>query len=165
MTDPSAAGAAWTIVPLAERPDLVPALARHLHAFWHETYPEKTVAWRIAALTRRCNRDRVPFALVAVDAAGDAVGTVSVFDDDLPDRPDLNPWLGTVFVRPDRRGRGLGAALVRAGEAQAARLGVPLLHLYTFDQRDLYARLGWTDRETVLHAGHPCWIMAKRLDP
>ncbi len=151
----------WQIVPLADRPDLVPALAEALWDFWGETFPHKTVAVRRASLAARMNRDRVPTAVVAVGADGSALGTASILLDDMETRPDLNPWLATVFVMPGGRRRGLGGALCAAAEAAAWRLGVERLYLFTFDQRGYYAGLGWRDLESVDYAGKATAIMVK----
>ncbi|WP_374443655.1 GNAT family N-acetyltransferase [Stella sp.] len=159
MTDPAAPP--WQIVPLAERPDLVMPLAEALWQFWHPVFPGKTVDVRAASLRARTNRDRVPVAVVAVAPDGLALGTASILLDDMETRPDLNPWLATVFVMPGQRGRGLGGALCAAAEAAAWRLGVPRLHLFTFDKRGYYAGLGWQDLETVDYAGRPTAIMVK----
>ena len=159
MSDPSPPP--WRIVALADRPDLVPPLAAALWQFWGSTFPEKTVAVRSESLRRRMNRDRLPVAVVAVGPDGQALGTASILPDDMETRPDLNPWLATVFVMPGQRSRGLGAALCRAAEAEAWRLGVPRLHLFTFDKRAYYAGLGWTDLETVTFAGRETAIMVK----
>ena len=158
---PQPAPASWRIVPLADRPDLVAPLADALWAFWGEIFPEKTVAVRTASLRARMNRDRLPVAVVAVAPDGGLLGTASILFDDMETRPDLNPWLATVFVLPGQRRRGLGAALCAAAEAEAWRLGVSRLHLFTFDKRGYYAGLGWRDLETVDYAGQPTAIMVK----
>lgn len=151
----------WRIQPLGERPDLIPALAEALWECWGTVFPEKTVAVRTAGLRARCDPGRLPLAVVATGTDGALLGTASILFDDMETRPDLNPWLATVFVMPGQRGRGLGAALCAAAEAEAWRLGVPRLHLYTFDKRGYYAALGWQDLETVDYAGQPTAIMVK----
>lgn len=151
----------WRIRPLGERRDLIPALAAALWECWGTVFPEKTVAVRTAGLLARSEPDRLPTAVVATGPDGALLGTASILFDDMETRPDLNPWLATVFVMPAQRGRGLGAALCAAAEAEAWRLGVPRLHLYTFDKRGYYATLGWRDLETVDYSGQPTAIMVK----
>jgi predicted N-acetyltransferase YhbS len=48
------------------------------------------------------------------------VGTASLIANDLPSRPDLTPWLASVLVRPQFRGRGYSAPLVKHVEGAAA---------------------------------------------
>lgn len=81
--------------------------------------------------------------LVAEDAAG-IVGTVQL----LIDQPENQPHRADVSkMLVHRRGRrqGLGAALMRAIEAEARRAGKTLLVLDTAsaDAERLYERLGW----------------------
>lgn len=59
--------------------------------------------------------DRVPIVLVARDDAGPMVGTASLLFDDLEGDP-RNPWLASVFVPPEQRGKGIASALVVAIE-------------------------------------------------
>jgi N-acetylglutamate synthase-like GNAT family acetyltransferase len=71
------------------------------------------------------------------------VGTASFVINDLPSRPDLTPWLASVLVRPQFRGRGYSVPLIQQVEAVAAAASVPTLWLYTWSAEPLYARLGW----------------------
>jgi GNAT superfamily N-acetyltransferase len=70
------------------------------------------------------------------------VGTASLVANDLPSRPDLTPWLASVLVRPQFRGRGYSAPLVRHVEGAAAA-SATVLWLYTWSAEQVCARLGW----------------------
>ncbi len=54
-----------------------------------------------------------------------------------------------VAVSPPRHGEGVGKALLDFAEAEAARIGIPRMDLYTNarmrDNLSLYPRLGWTE--------------------
>lgn len=53
-------------------------------------------------------------------------------------------YLGALFVKPDRRGHGLGVALVCAIEAHARLLGHPAIYLNAADAlARFYEALGW----------------------
>ena len=80
---------------------------------------------------------------VETDAAGRPRG-VAVF------RPDGHAMLlETVAVDPDHAGRGIGRALIAACEAEARRLGLGAVRLYTNAAMDgaraLYPRLGYRE--------------------
>lgn len=83
--------------------------------------------------------------LVAEDEHGAVVGTVQV----LLAMPDNQPHRGEIAkmqVHRSARRAGLGAALMRAAEAEARAAGKTLLVLDTVtgsDAERLYARLGW----------------------
>ncbi len=99
------------------------------------------------AFWRRVARDIESGAralLVAEDETG-IVGTVQLVLDqpeNQPHRADISKML----VHRSARRRGIGAALMRAAEAEARRSGKSLLVLDTAsgDAERLYARLGWT---------------------
>lgn len=73
----------------------------------------------------------------AVDAEGQPAG----FGGLEGDGPDL--LLRSVVIHPDSRGRGHGAAIVRALEAQAAALGAARLHLLTTTATAFFLRFGY----------------------
>jgi GNAT superfamily N-acetyltransferase len=55
---------------------------------------------------------------------------------------DMPPWLAGLFVVPEHRRKGAGAALVRAIEDQARQRGFSRLYPYTTEAVGFYARLG-----------------------
>jgi GNAT superfamily N-acetyltransferase len=83
--------------------------------------------------------------LLVAEAGGGIVGTVQVVlrqPENQPHRADISKML----VHRRARKKGVGAALMRAAEAAAARAGKSVLVLDTVTGSDgerLYARLGW----------------------
>jgi GNAT superfamily N-acetyltransferase len=149
------------IVPLADRPDVVPTLAGWHHAQWGWMNPGRETAERIAEFAAHLQTERVPTTFVAFE--GDVpVGSASIIAHDLPTRMDLTPWLASVYVVPAARGRGVASALVDTVVAFAARLDVETLYLFTPDQMRLYASLGWVEQEKVVHHGETETIMRIR---
>ena len=133
------------IAYLADHPQFAEQLAPLLHAEWGHLHPGATVADRLAMIRRHMHRDRLPLAIVLHDG-GRLQGTASLNEDGVPERPDMQPWLAGVYVLEEHRGRGLGARLVRAAEAEARRLGVERLYLVTAPgQVSFYAGLGWRE--------------------
>lgn len=154
--------AACTIVPLAERPDLLPLVAEWGHATWGHLSPGDTAAKRAERLKRHLQVDAVPTTVVALDAAGVPVGSAGLLARDIEGDP-RGPWLASVYVVPERRGEGFGKAVVGAIEASAARAGIELLYLFTPDKMGFYASLGWTAIESLDHRGEHITVMTKRL--
>jgi GNAT superfamily N-acetyltransferase len=60
-------------------------------------------------------------------------------------RPDLSPWLGSLFVDPSARGLGVGKLLINAVIEKAHNMGFSNLYLLTFDDTlpKWYEKLGW----------------------
>src|SRR5439155_10150697 len=105
--------------------------------------------------------DRVPTTLVAVSEDDGLLGSVSLVLDDLPGFERLSPWLASLYVRPDRRGAGLGGRLLEAAVAEARRLGVHRLYLFTPEHEGYYASRGWSVVERASAGGQPVPIMSR----
>jgi GNAT superfamily N-acetyltransferase len=151
-----------TITLLADAPQHLPILAGWIYDEWHRHRPGETLETTAEMLRNMLRRDAIPLTLVALDGT-EPVGTASLYLHDMPERPELSPWLAAVYVPPARRGAGIGAALVRAIEVVARDLGVGRLHLYTPDREAFYTRLGWRTVEQTYYDGHAVVIMSKSL--
>lgn len=66
---------------------------------------------------------------------------------------DLSPWLASLYVAPEFRGRGVARNLVVAIEDHARRNSVSKLHLYTVDAEDFYLKCGWHVAERFVSHG------------
>lgn len=141
---------------LADHKELIPILARWMHEEWGYLYPEHTIEIRERLVAERSNKDRIPLTLVAIED-GKPVGTVCLMAHDMDTRPELTPWLASLYVEKNHRRRGIGARLVAAIEAEAARLGVKQLYLFTPDQENFYTRLGWSVTERIAY--HGCFVI------
>ncbi|MCE3026562.1 MULTISPECIES: GNAT family N-acetyltransferase [unclassified Salinicola] len=146
------------------RPDSphLDTLARWTYAAWGALYPEESwPQWR-DHLRRQCGEQGVPSVFVAIaEEAGREipVGTASLTESDLDSRPELTPWLASVFVPPAWRGRGIASALVERVAEEARVGGCPGCYLYTPDQQALYARLGWQTQEELDYRGERVTLM------
>lgn len=101
-------------------------------------------------------------ALVA-EIDGIVVGSVLLVAEELEPMHDVSPWLAGLVVAPGHRGRGIGAALVRAIEARAAGLECPVLHLYTSEAEPFYAALGWSVADRFVQDGCPEVLMTRAM--
>lgn len=138
---------------LMDYPQYLPIVAFWNLREWHAG--ENSLDEIIGRYQGRMQRDRIPMTLIAIEDTM-PVGTVSIKHDDLPNRPDLNPWLASLYVLPDYRGRDIGRILLRAGEDAARNSGVETLYLfaYTVDTvRGLYEREGWIYMEDAPFRG------------
>jgi len=139
---------------------LAPTLAGWHHAQWGHLYDHWTLEVATAELRDHATRRTLPTTLVAVEA-GAPLGSVSLVLEDAPELCEHgSPWLASLYVRPQARGRGLGTSLVRAAVAHAATLGVDELFLFTPEHADFYARLGWRPLARTALLGTPVDLMA-----
>ena len=151
-----------SVRPLAERPDTIPTLAAWLYEQWGYFHDHDSVDRRIRELSERLQMDRIPVAFVALASNApnaDPIGTASLTAHDLETRTDLSPWLASVFVRPENRGMGAGAALVNAVVAHARGSRIKTLYLFTEDRVQFYERLGWSEDCAEEYRGHSVTVM------
>ena len=109
-------------------PQYLPIVAFWNYREWHEE--DTNLDDIIKRYQKRMQRGKIPTTLVAI-CDGMPTGTVSIKINDLPQRLDLSPWLASLYVLPDYRGRGIGRELVRAGEDAAREAGTKKLYLFT----------------------------------
>ena len=150
------------IVPLVDRPDLADQVAAWGFAEWGHLNPGETLQQRQVRIRGKMNVDRVPVAFLALDRTDALVGTVSLIFDDLEGDP-RNPWLASVFVPTEQRGKGIASALVRTVEDAARRLGYSRLYLFTTSATRLYAGLGWRALEKRAYRGEHIQVMDRAL--
>lgn len=149
---PDAPGVVFT--PLWRHPGEVTRVAGWLRGEWPQWYgpggrgdaDADAAAFAASPLT-------LPVGLLAwVD--GEPVGVGALKARSLPSHDHLGPWAAAGFVQAARRGRGLGAALLRALTCHAAALGVPTLYCGTATAATLLERQGWEGMDSVHHDGH-----------
>jgi predicted N-acetyltransferase YhbS len=146
---------------LADRPEFLRTLAEWQHGEWGYLRPGDTVEARMTRLGGWGERDRIPLTVVAQDD-GELLGSASLIAHDMDTRMELTPWLAGVFVAPEYRRRGVGAALVRRIMTEAGRLNVPVLYLYTVHSETFYASLGWSLQEHTSYRDQNVAIMTCR---
>jgi GNAT superfamily N-acetyltransferase len=152
---------------LADHQAFIPTLVRWHHAQWSYLRPGDTLEKRAERLRTRLSKTQIPMTFVAytADANGAEIllGSSSLLVQDLDTRPELSPWLASVYVDEKQRRQGIGSALVRHAAQKAAELGVETLYLFTPDREQFYARLGWTVVERTPFGGKMQVVMALGL--
>ena len=149
---------------LADKPDFIPTLATGTLAQYAHLWPDRNLAWRIDRLRAHLNRKNLPIAWVMHDGPT-AFGMAALREADFDGFEHLTPWLSGVYVFPQYRGRGIGAALCAEVEREATRRGVSKLYLGTFDNQPWYSAMGWSMLESGTLRGLPCDVMCKPLMP
>ncbi len=128
---------------LRDRPDFQPILADRVWRAWWQARgtPLSLVAKRVA---ENLGPGPIPSAFVAHD--GDRfLGSASAIAADLAERPQYTPWVAGVWVEPEARGAGLGAALVRHAAGAIFQAGWRRAYLAAAPhRRSFYEGLGWT---------------------
>jgi GNAT superfamily N-acetyltransferase len=147
---------------LAEHPQHVPLLARWHHDEWGPVLAGWSREMAQAELALHTRGRAIPTTVVALEG-DELLGSCSLLENDDERIRAWSPWLASLYVRPPARGSGVGRALVRRIEAEAAALGVAVLYLYTSEAMgviDFYQRLGWRQCDRVALAGIEAVVMA-----
>jgi N-acetylglutamate synthase-like GNAT family acetyltransferase len=145
---------------LADQESHLPQVAQWQHAQFGYLNPAGTLEQRASRLRDALHRDRVPMALIAISEAGQLVGSASILAATLTHQ-HLTPWLSSVFVPPEMRGRSIASVLSLRAVDEAARLGFKTLYLFTPHNESLYARLGWKTFDRTVHNGQPLTLMER----
>ena len=148
------------IQALLERPELIGQVAALIHDQWpYEFEGISLQTWSEEFQTLE-GLGRTTF--VALEGSR-LLGTACLDSEDLPQRPELGPWLASVYVMPEARSRGLGSQLVRAVEHEAWNQGVSRLHLHTTDRESFYAGHGWKTLEHLQAWNKNVALMCKEM--
>ena len=148
------------IEPIVLHRGQVATLAAWHHAQWGHLYSHWTFEVCLAELDEHATRaEGLPTTLLAFEGE-DLLGSVSLVFEDAPELQEHgSPWLASLYVKPEARGRGVGAQLARAAVARAAEEGVGELFLFTPEHREFYARLGWNEIARTALKGTPVDLM------
>jgi GNAT superfamily N-acetyltransferase len=134
-------------------------VAKTCVSYWRRDFPHDTEEWYLALYAESLQSQTLPIVLVAC-MGDEVVGTASLIaDDELPDATELGPWLAAVFVEEERRGTGVGTALVQEMMTRARALQIERLYLYTENAAAWYQLMGWRTLRTARLSDHDVTVM------
>lgn len=90
----------------------------------------------------KTNKESFPMTFAAM-INNECVGTVSIFANDLKTQDILTPWLASLYVDPEHRGKGIGEVLIEHVQHVVKELGYEALYLRTEHTSKYYRGLGW----------------------
>ena len=131
-----------SIADLRDCPEFQPLLADRIWRAWWQPRgtPLALIESRVAD---NLGSGPIPTAFVAHEG-GRFLGTASAIAADMAERPRYTPWVAAVWVEPEARGAGLGAALVRHAAAAIFQMGCRRAYLSAAPhRRSFYEGLGW----------------------
>ena len=147
---------------LADVPFFLDKLAALHTAEWKHLYADWDVQSARAEFLDQKADGSLPATLVLHEGR-ELVGSVSVVFGDCPARTDLDPWLASLYVVPQRRGRGHGLELVRAAIALAAAAKAKRLHVFTESAEKLFQRCGFEILERTMLQDVPITVLVLTL--
>lgn len=133
------------IALLADHAGRIDELAARYRAEWAPYYGDSGPGDARSDLASRCNRDRLPIGLVAID--GDRVAGTIALDRDAA--TGLTPSVVGLLVAPEARRQGIARSLIESAERLAHDLGYDQLFISTSILQDLLRRRGWQEKGDV----------------
>jgi len=128
---------------LADTPEHVDQLADWHHAQWQHLYTDWTHEVAKAELLEHAKSRTLPATLVLTE--DDMLqGSVSLMETDADALAHIgSPWLASLFVKPEARGKGHGARLVKSMMQHAENIALKELFLFTPEHKSFYEQQGW----------------------
>jgi N-acetylglutamate synthase-like GNAT family acetyltransferase len=128
------------VTNLADEPEFIEQVSVWLWEEWSKANgnPLETTIYRTK---HSICKGKIPQMLIA-KYKDELVGTVSLWHNDLTSRQDLTPWLATLYIKTEYRGKGIGTLLQEKCIEAARELGYKELYLIT-DHENYYERSGW----------------------
>ncbi len=130
------------IVSLCDFPEYIDTVANWTwNEFCKVDRPTVTLEQTKAKLCAQ-TKDSIPHTYVAV-IDGAPVGTIAYYDNNLQGS-SFTPWMGSLYVLPEMRGKNIARALILHIRKRAKTAGFDTLYLRTEHTSKYYEKLGWT---------------------
>jgi len=143
---------------LLENTTFIPTVARWLYEEWGTEVVGRSLATSISSLEQDADAEGFPLTLIGkVD--NEVVATASLVRSDMDCRPDLTPWMASVYVDPAHREKEYGSLICLELMQYAQSINLKELYLYTPDRRSFYERIGWKFMNTEHERGKEVSLM------
>ncbi|WP_410503165.1 GNAT family N-acetyltransferase [Exiguobacterium acetylicum] len=147
---------------LFNRPEYLEVVAKMIHNEFVQKKKGTTPYEKVRAFLDKKSDESYPVTFVALDNVT-CVGTVSLFEDDLRERPAYSPWLASLFVEKAYRSQGIAQQLIDQLIDYAKSQQILTIYLKTDNASDYYKKLGWLSIETIETSGSPLHIFAYKV--
>lgn len=150
---------------LADAPEMIETIAQWHYDQWGRADPRMTFERVLAKVSASVERTTAPMMVLAREN-GVVVGTAQLKFRELDLDPDFDYWLGSVYVVPEHRGRGVASLLVAEVLDRARAAGIEHLYLQTEDlSGGLYRRHGFEPLREIEDIQYRALLMVARLAP
>ena len=127
---------------LVAHPESLPLVAEWFRTEWPGWYGAGGAGDVEKDLQSFSNEGNLPVGIIAF-SNGAPCGAAALKAESIPSHPHLRPWAAAGFVLPELRGRGIGAKLLSALEAEARALGYSSIYCGTATANSLLQRAEW----------------------
>lgn len=147
---------------LANHPEWLPQLAEWTYSEWGKYDSDNSLQATIKRYQDRLNKNCLPMMLVAYSNTK-PLGCVSLKETEMTVRPQYTPWLGSMFVSPINRGKGIGSQLLERAITETKKLSISTLYLWTAFAEDFYLKHDSQTIERIRYLNQDAKIMALQL--
>jgi len=148
---------------LSNHPEQLEVVATMIHTEFVQKKNRTTPYEQVKAFLDKKPSEPYPMTFVALDDVA-CVGTVSLFENDLNERPAYTPWLASLFVEKGYRNQGIAQQLINQLIVYAKSRQVSTIYLKTENASAYYKKLGWTLVETIETIELPIHIFSYTID-
>ncbi len=140
----------FSIVELSEKSEFADVCAAWSFGEWGSQIAGRTLEQNLVRYRSTVSQsDKLPLTWVIIVNDRPA-GMISLKDNDHPDHNDLSPWLASLYIHPEYRGKGLAVKLIAHVENFAkTELKIPRLYLFTHTADALYKKQGWIEVKNI----------------
>ncbi len=132
----------FSISDLRQVPEFFDTVADRIWQAWWKRHGVAE-AYIVQRLRENMRGSDLPIALVAHRGTA-FLGTASLLDSDLDERPQYTPWVAAVWTEPDARGQGIAPALIEHACTEAFARNHEKVYLCAAPpRRAYYLQLGW----------------------
>lgn len=146
------------ILDLKEEPEHIPTLAAWHHQEWASLNPGQSLQQRIDKMQCYLGDALIPSTFIAKDN-DHLIGSAAIVEHDMDNKPELSPWLASVFIDPIYRRKGVGTSLILHVMNKAKEAGIKTLYLFTSNEEAFYKKLAWSTISNELYLDKTVTIM------
>ena len=149
----------FCISRLSEVPALAPPLASAHAQEWAHLYADWSREVALADFQMETESRDLPVTWVIHQQGKTLMGSISLVKDDLPNFPELNPWLASLLVFPEFQGQGLGRILVQKALDALRHHQYRHAFLFTEDKVPFFSKFNFSAHGLANAQGHEVTIM------
>ncbi|SUP35874.1 acetyltransferase [Vibrio owensii] len=151
----------YQVLNVNEYPQGVEVCIKYIHTKWGSE--DNYAYFENAILHSSKKEDAIPQFYVLV-TEGEIAGCFGLIINDFVSRHDLYPWLSSLFIEPQHRGKRLSELLFNHALNAAKSMGFQSLYLTT-DHDGLYEKFGWDRIEDAYDpSGYVTKVYRKSLE-
>ncbi|KOP29157.1 hypothetical protein ADM98_09640 [Exiguobacterium sp. BMC-KP] len=148
---------------LFKRPEYLEVVANMIHVEFIQKKQGTTTFEEVKTFLENHPNESYPVTFVALNDLT-CVGTVSLFEHDLKERPAYSPWIASLVVENAYRSQGIGQQLIDQLIIYAKSRQIQTIYLKTDNASAYYKKLGWTLVETIETKDPPLHIFAYNIE-